>query len=154
MINKTASLFISILIFSACNNNTDTPAVTQDKEPAKVTETTTSCYQAIHEKDSVLLLIKVKENVVTGNLTYNLFEKDKNTGSIAGEMKGDTIFATYSFMSEGVKSEREVAFVKSGDSLVEGFGAVEDKNGKFVFKNKAALVYDTANILTKIDCRY
>ena len=153
MINIKAPLFISILIFSACNNSTETPAVTQNNEPAKVTETTTSCYQAIHDKDSVLLRIEVKESIVTGNLTYNLFEKDKNTGSIAGEMKGDTIFATYNFMSEGVPSEREVAFVKSGSNLVEGFGPVEDKNGKFVFKNKSALIYDTANMLTKIDCR-
>lgn len=153
MINKTASLFITILIFSACINNTPKPEVTKDEQSPKVAEAITFCYQAIHDKDSVVLRIEVKESIVTGNLTYNLFEKDKNTGKIAGEMKGDTIFATYNFMSEGLQSEREVAFVKSGSNLVEGFGPVEDKNGKFVFKNKSALVFDTANMLTKIDCR-
>ncbi len=78
-------------------------------------------------------------NLVTGELVYDYFEKDKNTGTIKGEMKGDTLFAEYIFMSEGINSVREVAFLQKGDDLIEGYGDVEEQTAKIVFKNKAAL---------------
>ncbi len=88
-------------------------------------------------------------NLVTGELVYDYFEKDKNTGTIKGEMKGDTLFAEYMFMSEGINSVREVAFLKKGDSWIEGYGDVEEQTGKIVFKNKAALKFEINITLKK-----
>jgi hypothetical protein len=36
--------------------------------------------------------------------------------------------------------------------MLEGFGGVEDINGKTVFKDRATLTFDTVNVLTKVDC--
>lgn len=147
MTNKMLPL-LTIVILSACNNpSQNTPEQTNVKD-----STITACYSSINDKDSIKLNITIKHNAVTGDLYYNLLEKDKNTGTIDGKMIGDTLIADYIFMSEGMQSVREVAFLKKGNSLVEGFGGVEDINGKTVFKNRSALVFNNANLLHKVDC--
>ncbi len=72
-------------------------------------------------------------------LTHNFYEKDKNTGTIQGELKGDTLIADYSFVSEGVSSVREVVFLKKGSELVEGYGDADQVDNKLVFKNRSTL---------------
>ena len=86
-------------------------------------------------KDSVLLELNFKGNAFTGNLEYHYLKKDQNIGTLMGSKTGDTLIAEYRFMSEGMESSREVAFLKSGTDLVEGYGDVEEKNNKVVFKN-------------------
>jgi hypothetical protein len=102
--------------------------------------------------DSIRLHLTNQNNAVTGELEYQLAEKDANTGMLRGQMKGDTLFAEYTFQSEGMESVREVVFLKKGDGWVEGYGEVEEKNGKMVFKSNARLQFDDKTVLTKVAC--
>lgn len=147
---KKHSCYYLFLIFllAACNNNTQ-----NIKEEAVSMTEPLSCYAYIHNNDSILLNFTVDDNIVTGNLTYNFFEKDDNEGSVNGEMHGDTIFAVYKFQSEGKESEREIAFLKRENTFVEGFGEVIYKNEKMLFKNKNLLNFESNLILEKTPCQ-
>jgi hypothetical protein len=113
------------------------------------------CYSGSIKKDTILMNLTIKGNEVTnGKLSYKFYEKDKNQGTLVGELKGDTLIADYTFMSEGTSSVREVAFLKKGDSYIEGFGdVVDDNKGKVTFKDKKQLKFDGNVVLSKVDCK-
>lgn len=112
------------------------------------------CYSAIIKKDTILLSLSVKDSSLeAGELHYNFFEKDKNHGTLAGTFKGDTLFADYTFMSEGKQSVREVVFLKKGNIFIEGYGDVEEKENKTVFKDKKKMFFDSKIVLSKTDCK-
>lgn len=111
-----------------------------------------SCYKAISGKDSVLLHLVITGNTATGDLAYSFFEKDDNTGTLSGELRGDTLFAEYTFQSEGQQSVREVALLRRADALVEGFGPVKDTAGKMVFVNRSALEFKGSFTYNAISC--
>jgi hypothetical protein len=67
-------------------------------------------------------------------------------------MKGDTLLADYFFLSEGTRSIRQVAFLKRGNSLLEGYGNIEEQNGKTVFKKDKGLSFGNGIILEKGTC--
>ena len=90
---------------------------------------------------------------VNGKLSYNLVGKDKNEGTLIGNMKDDTIVADYTFNSEGTSSVREVVFLQKDGTLIEGYGDVVQANDKVSFKDKTKLKFDQKNTLTKIDCK-
>ncbi|MDQ3142733.1 MAG: hypothetical protein M3Q56_10860 [Bacteroidota bacterium] len=80
--------------------------------------------------------LTITANLVNGDLAYNFYEKDKSKGTLTGTMNGDTLFAQYTFMSEGMESVREVAFLKKGNDFVEGYGEMDKETGtKFLDKN-------------------
>ncbi len=133
------------------NNSTEpttAPVVAEEKKIAPEN----SCYVYTSAKDTVNLHLQISGNIVTGDLAYNYFAKDKNTGTIQGNMKGDTLFAEYKFMSEGTESMREVVFLKKGNDFVEGYGDAEEKNGKMIFKNTSGLNFNNNLILKKVAC--
>lgn len=148
MKDKLTLLMLTIAALGSCNDRSDNSSIVTNTSSTSNTE----CYSFTNDKDSITLKLILKDSFVTGNLNYNFFEKDRNTGSIEGRLTGDTIIAEYSFMSEGLQSAREVAFLRKGNNLLEGFGGVQDINGKTVFKDRATLVFDTVNVLTKADC--
>lgn len=90
---------------------------------------------------------------VNGKLSYNLVGKDKNEGTLIGNMKGDTLIADYTFTSEGVSSVREVAFLQKDGAFIEGFGDIASANDKVTFKDKSKLTFDAKNTLTKVECK-
>lgn len=122
----------------SCNNQQADENKNETQVPGSDTETAT-CYAYVNNKDTVLLHVYMKDKVITGELSYNFYEKDKNTGTIQGELKGDTLIADYSFVSEGVSSVREVVFLKKGSELVEGYCDADQVDNKLVFKNRSTL---------------
>lgn len=88
---------------------------------------------------------------MTGHLTYDFYEKDKNEGTIAGELNKDTLIADYTFRSEGTTSIREVAFLITDAGLTEGYGELVAAGDKMVFKNRHALSFSNT-ILKKMTC--
>jgi hypothetical protein len=148
MTNKLIILMLTLATLGACNDGTDSSPIVADT----VAPNNTECYSFIKDKDSITLKLVLTDSLVAGNLNYSFFEKDQNAGSIEGRLTGDTIIAEYTFMSEGLQSAREVAFLRKGNNLLEGFGAVQDINGKTVFKDRTTLVFDTVNVLQKVDC--
>lgn len=152
------SVVLSVIIigtFGSCKKETTVISKEDEKKIVVVEPVSQECYIAIMKKDTIQMSLNIKGNKLeTGKLDYILFEKDKNQGTLSGEIKGDTLFADYTFMSEGVSSVREVAFLKRGDNYIEGFGEVIDNNkGKVSFKNRGKLSFNNKMILTKVDCK-
>lgn len=146
IVQKYSLLVIVVGLLVACSGKTDHAAGTGSTAVA-------GCYAYINTgRDSVLLQLHVAGQTVTGDLAYKLYEKDANTGTIRGEMRGDTLFADYTFASEGSESVREVAFLKKGNRLAEGYGEVEERNGRMVFKNKEKLSFNGGIILESVPC--
>lgn len=110
------------------------------------------CYAYIKDKDTAKITMMSSGPITTGELSYNLFEKDKNNGIFEGELHGDTLIAEYTFNSEGKESIRQVAFLKKGKQLVEGFGDMEEKNGKMMFKNTSSLKFGESMVFEQTDC--
>jgi len=142
------------VLFSACQNNSKT-AATEAVTAEKINEARPEkkCYRYVKNRDTISLSLEQTNQVVTGELFYNLFEKDKNRGKVSGIKNGDTLLLIYNFESEGMTSEREVAFLKKGDKLIQGFGAEVEKDGSMVFKDKKQLKYDEGAVaLTATAC--
>lgn len=147
----TFGLTAFIAVLSSCNTDPAKQQTGDTNEVLAVDTTFTAakpktslgdCYVYTRNKDTASLKLSIQGEELTGQLNYNLFEKDSNTGKIAGELKGDTLIAEYTFDSEGLRSVREVIFVKKEDgNLYEGTGEVMEKGGKTVFKNRSALKF-------------
>lgn len=136
----------------ACNSQSDNAASSDTVMPKKTGESPTRCYAYLTDKDTVRLQLAMDGKSVSGDLSYRLFEKDSNTGTINGSMHGDTLIADYTFASEGTESVREVRFLKHDDLLVEGTGDMEEVNGKMTYKNPSSIRYMGGLVLKKVDC--
>ncbi|MBC7914165.1 MAG: hypothetical protein H7Y07_08580, partial [Pyrinomonadaceae bacterium] len=143
---KKTALYLIVLAISitACNtpnqkSETTDSAENTEKDSLISGNVSSECYAYKNNKDSVYMHLKDSAGMISGNLSYNFYEKDSNKGTINGQMKGDTLVADYTFMSEGVVSVRQVAFLKKGTDFVEGYADVEEKNGKMVFKSLDSL---------------
>ena len=141
---KLRKLLILASLFVSCNSQTKET----DKKPSPEAETKTpsaiNCYRYASATDTIMLKVIHIGNSVTGTLVYSLKEKDKNKGTIQGNMNGNILIADYTFMSEGTQSIRQVAFKKEGNSFVEGYGD---------FKNSDSLNFNTSMKLAEFDCQ-
>lgn len=148
------TLFTGIIIFFSSCGNSEHEAETKDSSGNQppVKTSTENCYRYIGNNDTVILKITESNGAVSGTLMYNYFEKDKNTGTIKGEMKGDLLVAEYAFHAEGMESVRAVAFKKMGKNFMEGYGESEMKDGKDVFKDINALNFSNSVLLSPYDC--
>ncbi|HEY6171913.1 MAG TPA: hypothetical protein VIX80_06625 [Candidatus Kapabacteria bacterium] len=140
-------LVACISILSSCKNE---PKQTPEQQPASVN--TTQCYSYATDKDTVSLKLTFEGNEVMGDLSYKYFQKDQSKGTLIGVMTGDTLFAIYTFTSEAVESTREVAFLKKGNDLVEGYGNVQEKDGLVIFANKGSLDFSSKILLKLVEC--
>lgn len=152
---------MGILLLMACGNTLDNASTTGETPHAGSNDTIvttkpvmlTGCYQMTMKNDSAWLNLAVNDTVVTGDLKYNLYEKDSNIGSITGVVRDSMIYADYTFQSEGMTSVREVIFKISGDTLIQAFGDLSEKNGKIVFVNKNELQYINTSPFIKGSCQ-
>jgi hypothetical protein len=158
---KNIIVVLALCTMAACNSNetkptetvkTDSTVTIKDKKDTAAMADMYKCYGYATLKDTVKLHIMAMGNTVTGDAVFQYAGKDKNTGTLSGEMKGDTLLASYKFISEGKESVREVAFIKKGDSFSEGYGDAEEKAGGMIFKNTQTLKF-TGKALEKMDCK-
>ena len=140
-------LVVACLIFS-CNEQQQG----SENSGVAVKRKVAACYRYINNHDTIILKTINVNGFITGTLVYNLYEKDKNKGTIQGVMKGGILIVNYTFFSEGIKSERQVAFKKDDENFIEGYGNAEDKDGKTVFKNIDSLTFSRSVILKPYDC--
>jgi hypothetical protein len=145
----SASAFIACNNESATNEMADT-SIAGKEAPGAVQGKT--CYTGNVGKDTVVMSTEKDGDYITGTLEYRFYEKDRNTGSFTGMMHGDTLIADYSFVSEGISNVRQIAFLKNGEQLSEGYGDVEEKDGKSVFKEKQSLRFGQGFVLNKSAC--
>ena len=150
-------LYITLICFVACKKQSsaeassstaaDSTSVDSNKSSAVVT-----CYEEIAGQDTFRLRIERTGSAARGTLEYLFFEKDEATGDFFGQMKGDTLIADYAFMSEGVSSLRQIAFILFRDKAVEGNGPSKEENGMMVFENPGALTYGQGLNMQQVDC--
>ena len=153
---KSYLLLLTTAIFTACNTN-KTTVTDEETDSAKPLENTimvpnTQCYASMNGKDTIFLKLEKFPDVVTGSLTYKLYEKDANKGDIDGKLSGDTLIADYRFTSEGKESVRQVAFLIKDSTATEGYTDMEDQDGKMVFKNISHIDFSKGIKLKQIDC--
>lgn len=147
-------LFIAIFTFISCKKEINEPLAAPTVQEEMVSnESEIICYQGIIKKDTINLSLHLGVNQeIKGELAYLFFEKDKNNGTIVGTMSGDTLMATYTFMSEGKKSDREIVFLRKGKIMIEAYGEIEERAGITVFKEPKKLYFDSATVLTEVEC--
>ncbi|MBU1820448.1 MAG: hypothetical protein KKG00_02900 [Bacteroidetes bacterium] len=149
-LSATFTLPLFSLLFLACGSN-ETAQTEQTPEVPSLIETV-SCYASIVGKDTLSLRLEVLGNDVAGELSYNLFEKDGNEGTIRGEMHGDTLIADYTYTTEGIESVRQVVFLQQNGGFVEGYGETTTRNGRMVYENPASLEFDRGMVFEKAPC--
>ena len=139
--------FLTAFVAGACNQGTKVEA-----QLPLTTESDSACYLFVQNRDSIKMLIRNSDGKVKGDLSFLFYEKDKSRGSIDGEMKGDTLFANYTFTSEGTLSSRQVAFLQNHDSFVMGSGEALNTEDKDVFRNPRHIQFNGGVILRKVAC--
>jgi hypothetical protein len=156
MKTKCIAAGLLMLAIISCNKKAESPEAPAAAEApaAPAPANGKSCYEYVKHRDTVSLALVMNANNANGEMIYNLEGKDKNTGTLSGIFIGDTLYADYSFKSEGTNSVRETVFLRTGDVLTEGHGEMEEKNNKMCFRNPKKVVFDASGIvLSKTDCR-
>ena len=126
-------MYFAAFALISCNNNQHTTAESKNSHTIDKKLSNTDhlnekiCYTNYSVKDTVKLELERNENRINGSLRIKLLGKNENKGTFSGVLRGDTLVADYTFMSEGVTSVRQIAFLKRNNTLVEGYGDV--KNG-------------------------
>lgn len=152
VIKPIYKLFVPVLLLTLGCTSEKTDQADDQPQTTEVQETS-ACYASVITADSVTLRLVNTNGDITGELTYNNQEKDDNIGTIMGQMHGDTLLADYTFMSEGTESVRQVAFLKKGNGFVEGYGDAEEREGKMIFINTAALDFEQGPVFEKVACK-
>jgi hypothetical protein len=143
---RVIAILCMMILCISCNKQRNNEGSATEQDVIK-------CYQYINNKDTVLLKTISIGRSVSGTLVYNLYEKDKNTGTIQGHINGALLIADYTFISEGVSSVRQVVFRKEGRTLIQGNGdVIVDPHGKTVFNNIDSLDFTGSILLTEVDC--
>ncbi|MGZ5247067.1 MAG: hypothetical protein ACXWV5_08500 [Flavitalea sp.] len=143
----------SVFLFSCTDEGSEMNANKNTDSTVINSSNAKNCYQFVNNRDTVTLNTVNENGSISGLLSYSYFEKDKSRGSILGKMEGDLLVADYIFESEGTESVRQVAFKKSGDSFLEGYGDLVERDGKTYLKNTDSLDFSHSNPLKKIDCK-
>jgi hypothetical protein len=140
-----------VLALGACNNE---PSATNESSarPANNLEAK-ECYAGYAGEDSIFLMATVEGNKVLGTLRYAFHEKDNSSGNFVGRMKIDTLIADYTYISEGVNSVRQIAFLEKNGRLIEGYGELVEKDGKMIFRNTDSLQFGRGFVLDKTTCK-
>lgn len=148
------ALFIAILVLVSCKGpKEDSPIeVALSPNAEHLEEINTECFQYFGEKDTVRLMTLTIGTKVTGTLHYAIFEKDKNSGFIKGEIRENLMIAEYTFMSEGDSSKRQVVFQKTDEGWKEGYGEMKTVDDIPVQVNIDSLDFSHQITLAPIPC--
>lgn len=156
MKNKPKSIIILLLVlilliigFLYYYNNPK-----QEKISSENSNSIIGCYIASNTSNIFSLNIKSQEDQkISGLLSMNFSEKDSSTGIINGNFDNLYLFGKYTFLSEGITSTLQVAFKKSGNDFVRGYGPLNEDGTSF--KNINLINYDATsplNVFKKVTC--
>lgn len=141
---NTIKILLLAGLFASCNSQDEKTDKTSSEQAGTNKSSSINCYSYASANDTVYLKVVHTGDSITGTLVYRLKEKDKNQGTIRGNMRGDILIADYAFMSEGIQSTRQVAFKKEANSFVEGYGD---------FKNIDSLKFNSFMKLVEVACQ-
>lgn len=136
------------------SETTDTTTVNADTVSTKAPELTavSECYEFVQQKDTISLSYFQEGANVTGKLRFKNYEKDSSSGPVEGEFAGDTLKLVYTFDSEGMRSVREIFFLKRAKTLIMGTGDMEEQDAMQVYKDRRNVKYDQSIVLVNTDC--
>ncbi|MBL0740273.1 hypothetical protein [Chryseolinea lacunae] len=135
-----------IVLFAACQPRKEQSSETT-ATPSQSAVLQSGCY-AFHKGGSTIQLdLEVNGERASGQLLYSLEEKDKNTGTIHGTAKGNTLDVYYVFLSEGITSTREVIFQLTDSALVEGIGNHEERNDTSFYADKSKVRFENSQVV-------
>ncbi len=137
---------MSIFFLMGCKNKDEKKVDMDDVIPTLQL----GCYIYDFGNNIITFEITGMDDGVSGKLAYALDGKDSNRGTFKGQLSGDKLFGLYTFMSEGIESTRELAFMIKGNKLIEGYGPLNTSGTAFEDRNK--IVYSSTLPLTKTDC--
>lgn len=152
---KRTHFLIVLGLLAACNSQPkEKETEAQSQQPANAPKVEPiACYQYATAADTITLKLVKMGSTVGGALFYKLKEKDMNAGTINGTLRNDILIADYTFKSEGTESTRQVAFKKTGNAFIEGYGETVNVNGVEKFKNVDSIVYSSSMKLQEIPCK-
>lgn len=153
------SLFLYLLLagfgFFSCNKSQSQKDINEQalaEKPVSV-----QCYVAFYEKDTVNLKINtLKNGKITGDMDMKLENRPIKKGEISGKLRGDTLFADYSFIqgsNDKVKFKNPMAFLKSGNELILGNGKILTYLGTSYFAKGEPIDFESVKYrFTPVDC--
>ncbi|SDB49292.1 hypothetical protein SAMN03097699_1682 [Flavobacteriaceae bacterium MAR_2010_188] len=149
-------LILASLLFTSCMEEKKTEAETEADVEMEIPEIAVndineSCYLYAMNNDSIALKYTIVEDKVSGKMHYNFSEKDSSFGNFEGSFEGDTLRGIYDFQSEGLRSTREIVFLKQGDELVNGSGKIIQNGNAETFDPKATLSFNSFK-MQKVTC--
>lgn len=145
-------VFVLLSLF-ACRQKTVELAGDTDPEEEMRSAKEQNCYQYIKGRDTATITLNTNGKKASGDLAYSWFEKDINTGTIDGELHGDTIIANYNFTSEGKQSMRQVVFLQKGDKLIEGVGEIKIDGKNTLYQDLSMLSFEGTIVMSKVPCK-
>lgn len=159
MILKNIGMLGLFLFAGSCNNKGKSSAeINADTVVNKTTTTTVTdslpsgCYSQIIQRDTSLLQLENKDSIINGSLSYNIYQKDRNDGTLQAGIDGNIINGWYIFKSEGIVSVRQVTWKINGDELWPAIGEVIQKNDTARFAQPDKLRYDSLRPFKKVPC--
>lgn len=155
-------IFAAGLLLIACNNsggNTSTddsipkgPVEVDIMPTPAIDSTIQGCYSMISNRDTASLQLIIRDSVITGSISYNLYQKDRNDGTFQGEIIDGMLLTWYMFRSEGVMSVRQEVFRIGKDQLWPAVGEVAVKNDTAYFSKPDHLRFDSTRAFKKVAC--
>ena len=125
-----------LMLAYACNSGNDNKQSQTDSLSGSNAIQSSRCYIAIDGADTAYLNIQnLASGKVNGKMLINYSGKPNNTGTLAGEFKGDTLFADYTFTSGENKTvnKNPLAFLKEDSRMTLGVGTIETYLGRSYF---------------------
>jgi hypothetical protein len=159
MATRTKALLGLFLLLGSCNDEgKTTPEIKNDSVVNNITSTgivdslSSGCYSQIVQRDTASLQLENKNSIINGSLSYNIYQKDRNDGTLQAEVTGNIIQGWYLFKSEGIVSVRQVSWKVNEDELWPAMGEVIQKNDTTMFAQPDKLKYDSVHPFKKVPC--
>lgn len=147
-------LLLTCIGLGSCKNNQSEKIIEAKKAKELVSE---QCYKAVYEKDTLDLKINTfKDGEITGDMVMAIANMPKKVGEIVGEFKGDTLFASYTFI-QGTDKEKTfknpMAFLKRGNELILGNGQIQITLGASHFVKGEPIDFERVKYkFSEVDC--
>lgn len=146
-------LLLACIGLESCNKNQKNVDIqAQAEKPLSI-----QCYKALYEQDTIELKINtLKSGKISGNMVMKIIDMPKKVGEIAGEFRGDTLFAAYTFIqgaNDKVTFKNPMAFLKRGNELILGNGKIQTTMGASYFVKGTPIDFDRVKYkFTNVDC--
>jgi hypothetical protein len=151
--NKKILLLLFVFTAISCKKDNSEPHKPEAKPKREIpTKTTnlTDCYKANLAGNIIELQIRNNTNTVTGTLTYTFSGKEITQGTFKGKWENNVLIANYTYEAKGKSKERQVAFKRINNQLLEGYG--ERKTNSTQFKDVTKLQFNANMPLKKATC--